>query len=703
VTRISLGQAITAVEWLLLAVFTALLSVHTLPHAWRTLNTDFPNYYLAAQLAHEGYDMSQAYDWRWFQREKDHHCIDQPIVGLVPITPFSTLFIWPLTNLPPLKAKRAWLLSQLALLIPIALMLQSLTHLPSRRIALLTVACLPLHRNLLYGQFYILLLAMLVAACWTYRRRLSVLAGVLVGLATLTKIFPIIFMLYFLRKQDWRAILAAVVTVGAGVLASISIFGWSLHREYLQVILPWTLRGEVLPPYTLASSSLPALLHRLFVYEPQWNPHPWHNEPIVVAVLVPIIQAALIAPAILFMRDGKADVSDRKGDVPLEWSALLCATLATSTSPASYNFVLLILPMTVLCARLLPRKPVLAFIALLLYFAIGYPNWNTTSVDGLRAVLHVPRLWFLIAFSFLCCWVMAHASIRIRWRQAHNLLWAGGFAALAAVGIVSGIRHQRNLYEDNAYRLPMQPDVLLAASPLSDNGRIEAVAMLPGGYQVLPIAPADSHVSPELHHRMDQLSFTVSHEGDWIEEVSDHSRIVSSRSLTAVIDAAHTPFLAPDQQILAYIVDHQGRGRLVVQSLEHAVDRATAITPDGINVSEAAVLDRNSFFIAATSEDNPSQIFFIQTNAAPKAMNLGEARYPSLSPDRRWLAYSRFQSGVWNLWLFDRTMQQAHRLSTVPCNQVEPSWEPDSKILLYASDCGRSLGFTAICRRKVLP
>ena len=66
---------------------------HTLPRAWRSLNTDFPNYYLAARLTREGVDPSRAYEWIWLQREKDHRNIDQRVIGLVPITPFSTLAI----------------------------------------------------------------------------------------------------------------------------------------------------------------------------------------------------------------------------------------------------------------------------------------------------------------------------------------------------------------------------------------------------------------------------------------------------------------------------------------------------------------------------------------------------------------------------------------------------------------------------------
>ena len=203
----------TTLEWFLLLGFSLMLAFHTLPRAWKTLNTDFPNYYLTADLAREGYDVSRAYDWRWLQRQKDHHSIDQPIIGLAPITPFSTLFVWPLTWFSPLTAKHLWLILQLCLLIPIVFALESLTGQPLRRIALLSVACFPLHRNLLYGQFYILLLAMLIGACYAYRRRLSALAGALVAVAAMTKIFPVVFLLIFVRRRDWRALAAASVTL----------------------------------------------------------------------------------------------------------------------------------------------------------------------------------------------------------------------------------------------------------------------------------------------------------------------------------------------------------------------------------------------------------------------------------------------------------------------------------------------------------
>ena len=93
------------IERVALLIAVAYLGLHTLPRAWTKLNTDFPNYYVTARLAHEGYDTSRVYEWIWVEREKDHRSLDIPAIGMIPITPFSTLLVWPLAALPALAAK----------------------------------------------------------------------------------------------------------------------------------------------------------------------------------------------------------------------------------------------------------------------------------------------------------------------------------------------------------------------------------------------------------------------------------------------------------------------------------------------------------------------------------------------------------------------------------------------------------------------
>ena len=342
---------------------------HTLPRAWRGLVTDFPNYYMSARLAHEGYDTSRMYEWDWLQREKDHRAVDVRVIGLVPITPFSTLIMWPLTRLAPLAAKHLWIAFNLALLFPLCWLLHLMTGLAYRRIALVLALSVPLYRNLEYGQFYVFLLLLIVVACWAYLKKYYVWAGALVAIAAACKIFPVLFFVFFLRRRSWRALISGVVTGLATVVVSVVAFGWNVHRTYMHEILPWSLHGEIMPPYVTAAS-FSSVLHSLFLSEPQWNPHPWHYSPLCYALLLPVLQMLTLAPAILLIRrdDGTHD------RILLEWSALLTAALAISTVPASYNFVLIAFPMCVLSAELLRRRSYAWLTTLLvIYLGIGFP------------------------------------------------------------------------------------------------------------------------------------------------------------------------------------------------------------------------------------------------------------------------------------------------------------------------------------------
>ena len=621
------ARAQSGAEWLLLAVFGALFCLHTLPNAWRTLNTDFPNYYLAAQLAHEGVDTSQAYDWRWFQREKDQHNIDQRLVGLTPITPFSTLFYWPLTGLAPLKAKHAWLLLQLALLVPIGLGLRALTGQSLRRLTLLAVACFPLHRNLLYGQFYILLLAILVAACWACTRRLSVVAGALIAVATMAKIFPVIFAVYFLRKRNWKAFCSVCVTVTVCLAVAVPLFGWSIHRHYLLSVLPWALRGEALPPYELASATFSSVLHRLFLFEPQWNPHPWRNMPWLAATLAPVLQMALLAPAILLIGP---EASSREHDVTaLEWSALLCATLTISTSPASYDFALLLLPMAILMFYLLPDEPLTALAAVALFLGIGYPGWHTANVDSLRVLLHVPRLFLLILLTALCCRELARRTVCLR-AETQNTRWVCALTLVVSIQVVLGIYHQRNLYEDYRYRLTMPAGALLAGAPAARSGSIETISMLAQGYR-LTILPAIKNNRPAQQEQPpapsahDQLSFAASSDGDWIEEAGVVSKIVPPASAAMPdIENAYAPLLSPAGKLAAYLRTERGRTGLFSAT-------AQRLSPATINVLEAAFLRERTFLVAGSEKDKPPRIYALPEHGEVQQLALGEARYPAVS------------------------------------------------------------------------
>jgi Tol biopolymer transport system component len=162
--------------------------------------------------------------------------------------------------------------------------------------------------------------------------------------------------------------------------------------------------------------------------------------------------------------------------------------------------------------------------------------------------------------------------------------------------------------------------------------------------------------------------------------------------------------LSADGQSLAFVRDHYGQGQLMVRrSFQSNAATDVSLTPASLNVYEASFLSENEYAFSAVENGRPPQVYLTDTAHSNTPLALGESRYPVLSPDRQWMAYSRLDHGVWNLWLRDQRTGATQRIADVPCNQIQPSWKEDSKTLLYGTDCGRSVWFTAVAAREVIP
>ncbi len=187
--------------------------------------------------------------------------------------------------------------------------------------------------------------------------------------------------------------------------------------------------------------------------------------------------------------------------------------------------------------------------------------------------------------------------------------------------------------------------------------------------------------------------------------LTPRSRIVDVRQPShVVVDDAREPMLSVDGQSLAFVRDNHGRGRLMVRrAFESATASESTLTPPSLNVYEASFLSAREYAFSAVEQGRPPQLYLNDATHANAPLALGQSRYPALSPDRRWMAYSHLDHGMWNLWLRDEQTGATRRIADLPCNQIQSAWEGDSKTLLYSTDCGRSLWFTAVSRRKVIP
>ncbi|WP_263416530.1 glycosyltransferase 87 family protein [Terriglobus albidus] len=676
---------------LLLAVLY--LSLHTLPHAWKQLNTDFPNYYLTAKLVDEHTDMARAQEWVWLQRQKDLHAIPLPLIALVPITPFSTLILYPFTGLEPLTAKHVWIIGNLLLLIPIAWFLRRLTELSYTRIALALALSLPLHRNLVDGQFYILLLLLIVAALWSYVEGHDATAGALVGLAAACKIFPAVLFILFWKRRAWKTLVSGLLACALCVALALAVFGTQIHHVYLHEVLPATLRGEALPPYATASGSITTLMHYLFLSDPEWNPHPWHASVMAYSVLLPLVQMLIMAPVVLLL----ASRGESRSIAILEWCALLTTAVTVSTIPASYNFVLIVLPLCVLAARAIAQQRCRWLFVILLAFAvIGVPFPSAGPGHGLSILFFMPRLPTMMAAT------VAIASLLWREREGSARFWTLENRAFACLFLlIAGLTMMRTFNLETlartemAYRLPAVHAMgYLRSSPQSSDGKLRYIAMMPAGYRLV----TEDGVSRTWSEAgTDDLSFAVNGNDVWVERAqARQSVIVRQSDVRPLVTGAHDPAFSATSGAV-YLRDHLGRGQLWLAG------SSQPLTPESLNVYEAAFHSRDLYAVSAVQSGGIPALYLKSSDSALTMLPVGEARYPAISPDGKWLVYSRFEEGFWNLWLRDLSNGATQRITELPCNQIQPSWEQDSKHIVYGSDCGRALWFTAVSRRQIVP
>jgi len=704
---------------LLLALVGAFLWRGFVP-AWKSLNTDFPDYYLAARLYHQGYPLQQVYDWTWIQRQKDHAGIDRPIVAFALLTPFSLLPVLPFASQPPLAAKHIWLLVNLVLLLLTLWFLCRMTTLGARRVAILTfLAIIPLCTNFLYGQEYVLLLFLFTLAAWAYLADRPTISGTILAVGGALKIYPALFVFFFVRKKQWRAAFALCVGSLALWLLSIGLFGFETVRIYLVEVLPWPLRGEGQDPYSVSWNSLTALLHRLFIAEPELNPHPLAHLPVAYAFLQPICQGLIFVPLLGLMSASRAEVGREK----LDWGCYVALLLMLSTNPASYDFIGLVLagPLVVDYLSDASRNWEAAAVIALCAF-VGFPiyHWMPRSPVGWQTLLAFPRLWGLMALWTCLFVVLARSSSQplvSRLRSPEGTTFGLVFLVLVAAGITVNLRHLKGQFKNYEARLVSTPDSQLATDPAVVGEKVLFTTMTSQGYGT---ANFDQGLLTTLPFGSDsfQPATAPGSAMAWVELASRRSQIIrfpldtrgsNPESLKVEAEDAEKPVASQDGRWLAFVRESRGQGSLWVKSLrpasgERSLRLEWEVSPPELDVLDAT-FDATDRIILSARRHGPPAFFTtgpylheVSPEMAPKPR-----RFPSVSPDGRWLAFSQRDLSNWQLWIRDLRTHEERRLTDSDCNSVAPAWYPDSKTLVYATDCGRGYGLTALCRMQAVP
>jgi hypothetical protein len=709
------------IERILLGILLLAFVVKGFIPAWSHLDSDFPNYYLAARLYHQGYPADRYYDWIWFQRQKDHAGIDRPVVTFIPHTFLSALLLVPLSSLPPLQAKHAWLLVNLLCLGLTALLMKRCTSLPWRRIGLLIfLAFIPLRANFLLGQMHVLVLFLLAVAAWLSFEDWLFLSGVAIAAAAAVKIYPALFILFFLVKKQWRAAAGLVIGLAAAGLASLYAFGLDACRVFAREVLPRALGGETFDPYNIAWNSFTALLRRLLISEPELNPSPVAHLPALYAFLHPLIHAFLLVAFLWALYRETEDRSTRM----LEWGSYLFLLLWLSSQPALYHFVALILTAALVTDYLVERKQAaIAGIFVGLYvLALGpYSRLYRISPTGWRSLLFFPRLFILTLLGILLLWILLRRSpesLRDGLHARSIRVAALAFVALVVGLSISNLLHLRGQFDNYQARVAMLPAAAMQAEPAVGAQDLFFTTLVPD--------PG----SFAYRYKLERLSGSSvsSVAGDWFhpapggasvwaEIASTTSRIVrfptadfaaEASSLAVAAENAEQPVVSADGKILAFTREMTGRGSLWVQSIGEMPSRPdvpagrelagpeydvrdAAFFPDHRVLFSAKLAGRFRLYIA-----DPETGVIRETNAPTCS-----ARYPAISRDGSRVAFSCEHKGAWQVHILNLRTGEDVQLTHADCNSITPVWSRDEKDLIYATDCGRGLGLTALARLRV--
>ncbi len=376
-------------DLLVIAIFIFVFVLGVLVPAQSYKIGDFANYYTSAKVLVEGKFSNEVYDVYKFNQEVKNVGIEDEYVSFIPFPPTTPFYFLPLTFFEPFEAKFLWNLFSFCLLFWVLVRISSFYKKDFSLSFFVALLCfVPLRNNFYNGQAYIFLLFLLTETFLAYQKEKRVLASILLSLSILLKITPAILLFHFLLKKDFKSIFYTLVFCVIFSGLTLLAVDFEVYEFYLTEILPRASQGFLQNPFSWSFQSFDVLLKNLFLKDTLLNPRPLFESLLLLSAFSALFKGTFFS--LTFLQNKNLKVSEN-----VKFVSWLTLSLLISATSATYHFVLLLLPLLVLCYENLKEEKesevIFVLLASFVLFTLPY-SWFASFPEFLR----IPRFWILL-------------------------------------------------------------------------------------------------------------------------------------------------------------------------------------------------------------------------------------------------------------------------------------------------------------------
>lgn len=356
---------------------------------------DFSNYYFGGYFLGSTNFTSDIYFPYWFNKEITALGNPPLFAGFAPNSPFLALLFYPLTFLSLATAKLAFnCISVLLFLYSLCRLVAFYKIKPIYVLSIPLLFLVPIKNSLLFGQVYFLLFFFLSESWLAYEKKQFRKTAVFMSMAILLKVFPLLLMIAFLFKKQYKLFLYTVLSCLLLAAVTTIFCGFDVWFFYIQNVLTKASNGGIASAYIVNYQSVFMFLKELLVYDVTENPNAFFNQPVLFSGLLMAFKIGLVVIGFY--------ISKKVADSLFVFSYWILAMILISPYGSTYTFILLLFPFIAIAKSEIPvikKMTLLMFLFLVNNLLLRFFTENRFPLSYLR--LFALLIFFMLLLSLL--------------------------------------------------------------------------------------------------------------------------------------------------------------------------------------------------------------------------------------------------------------------------------------------------------------